>query len=100
MPGVTFFCVFVRPETNRQGVVTTPLVGRGLKAIRAEFSSKICLCKEILNLSSNFLIRLQCSSAPFAVMQWLQVQLFSTAKNVDCLQHNSPKRPYTVQLRL
>ena len=30
MPGVTFFCVFVRPETNRQGVVTTALVGRGL----------------------------------------------------------------------
>ena len=26
MPGVTFFCVCVRPETNRQGVV-----GRGLK---------------------------------------------------------------------
>ena len=25
MPGVTFFCVFMRPETKRQGVVTTPL---------------------------------------------------------------------------
>ena len=30
MLGVTFLCVFVRLETNRQGVVTTLLVGRGL----------------------------------------------------------------------
>ena len=31
MPGVTFFCVFVRPETNRQGGANHPWVGRGLK---------------------------------------------------------------------
>ena len=30
MPGVTFFCIFVRPETNRQGGGNhPPLVGRG-----------------------------------------------------------------------
>ena len=32
MPGVTFFCVFVRPETNRQGVLTTPLGRMRVKA--------------------------------------------------------------------
>ena len=25
MPGVTFFRIFMRPEINRKGVVTTPL---------------------------------------------------------------------------
>ena len=32
MPGVTFFCIFVRQETNRQGGGNhpLPLVGRGL----------------------------------------------------------------------
>ena len=58
MPGVTFFCVFVRPETNRQGVVTTPLGRTRVNDIdKKETKNPWALTKHVcLNYEKNIII--------------------------------------------
>ena len=53
MPGVTFFCFFVQPETNRKGVVT-PLGRTRVKELQMVF-----LTSTVINSNGNMMKELE-----------------------------------------
>ena len=70
MPGVTFFCFFVQPETNRKGVVTTPLGRTRVKGVRHPV---FLFC---------FLLRNYCNST-LLWPTWIKLNLMTYELTVD-----------------